>query len=140
MVHEIRVMHFLELRSGRLDLAPGRLRKLREVLLGRLLGLRALPDRSPLHLPSPRTILASAAGRKTAGRGNWAAITDPARRAQWFGATSIDPREGGLIETDSDDPPVPKAAKHMSGRILVWDPPHVFEHEWHQPIVRQSVV
>jgi hypothetical protein len=28
----------------------------------------------------------------------------------------------------------------MTGRILVWDPPHVFEHEWHQPIVEPGVV
>ncbi len=70
----------------------------------------------------------------------WTAITDPLERARWFGRTTIDPREGGLIETDPDDPPVPPAAKHMSGRILVWDPPRVFEHEWHQAIVEDSVV
>ncbi len=28
----------------------------------------------------------------------------------------------------------------MSGRILTWDPPHVFAHECHQAIVRDSVV
>jgi hypothetical protein len=28
----------------------------------------------------------------------------------------------------------------MSGRILVWDPPRVLEHEWHQAIVEASVV
>jgi hypothetical protein len=28
----------------------------------------------------------------------------------------------------------------MSGRILVWDPPHVLEHEWKQAIVEDSVV
>ena len=26
------------------------------------------------------------------------------------------------------------------GRILVWDPPHVLEHEWKQPIVEDGVV
>ncbi len=70
----------------------------------------------------------------------WAAITEPARRAVWFGATTLDGRPGGLIETDPDDPPVPPAVKHMSGRILVWDPPHVLEHEWNQAIVESSVV
>jgi hypothetical protein len=28
----------------------------------------------------------------------------------------------------------------VTGRILVWDPPHVFEHEWRQRIVEDSVV
>ena len=28
----------------------------------------------------------------------------------------------------------------MTGRILVWDPPHVLEHEWKQPIVEDGVV
>jgi hypothetical protein len=28
----------------------------------------------------------------------------------------------------------------MTGRILVWDPPKVLEHEWRQPIVENSVV
>src|SRR5262245_27379228 len=27
----------------------------------------------------------------------WAAITDPEHRAVWFGALSIDPRQGGMI-------------------------------------------
>ncbi len=70
----------------------------------------------------------------------WAAITDPDQRARWFGATVIDPRAGGTIETDPSDPPVPAAAKHMSGRILVWEPPHVLEHEWRQAIVEDGVV
>jgi Activator of Hsp90 ATPase homolog 1-like protein len=28
----------------------------------------------------------------------------------------------------------------MTGRILVWDPPHVLEHEWRQGIVEDGVV
>ena len=28
----------------------------------------------------------------------------------------------------------------MTGRILVWDPPNVLEHEWKQPIVEDGVV
>jgi uncharacterized protein YndB with AHSA1/START domain len=70
----------------------------------------------------------------------WAAITDPEQRAHWFGRTTIDGREGGMIEMDPDDPPAPAEAKRLSGRILVWDPPHVLEHEWRQAIVEQSVV
>ncbi|MBO0676316.1 SRPBCC family protein [Mycolicibacterium sp. S2-37] len=70
----------------------------------------------------------------------WAAITDPDERAQWFGATVIDPREGGAIEMVATGPPLPDDVKRMTGRILVWDPPHVFEHEWRQPIVEDGVV
>ena len=70
----------------------------------------------------------------------WAAITEPAERARWFGVTTIDPREGGLIEMVPTGPPLPPEAKRMTGRILVWDPPHVFEHEWCQSIVEAGVV
>jgi uncharacterized protein YndB with AHSA1/START domain len=70
----------------------------------------------------------------------WAAITDPEQRAAWFGRTTIDAREGGIIEMDPDDPPAAPGRKHMTGRILVWDPPHVFEHEWRQQIIEDSVV
>jgi uncharacterized protein YndB with AHSA1/START domain len=70
----------------------------------------------------------------------WQAITDPGEREQWLGKTVIDAREGGSIETDPSDPPAAEAAKRMTGRILVWDPPHVLEHEWHQRIVDDGVV
>jgi hypothetical protein len=82
----------------------------------------------------------------------WAAITDPLQRAAWFGATTIEPRTGGTIEMLPDAPPAPPEAKRMHGRILVWDPPGppngpadgprsaVFEHEWRQRIVEDSVV
>jgi len=70
----------------------------------------------------------------------WAAITEPAHRDVWMGKTVIDGREGGSIETVASGPPVPPDMKRMTGRILVWDPPHVFEHEWHQQIVEPGVV
>jgi uncharacterized protein YndB with AHSA1/START domain len=70
----------------------------------------------------------------------WAAITDPEHRNQWMGQTTIDPREGGLIEMMPDGPAVPPEHKKMTGRIRVWDPPHVFEHEWRQRIIEDSVV
>ncbi len=70
----------------------------------------------------------------------WAALTEAAERAAWFGETTIDPREGGAIEMDPDDPPAPAAMKHVSGRILIWNPPYVLEHEWRQSIVEPSVV
>lgn len=70
----------------------------------------------------------------------WAALTDPAQRAAWFGATTLDPRTGGLIETVPAGPPTPVPDKRITGRIRVWDPPYVLEHEWHQAIVEDSVV
>jgi uncharacterized protein YndB with AHSA1/START domain len=70
----------------------------------------------------------------------WAAITDPSARARWFGPTRIEAHAGGAIETVPDDPPVPEAMKRMEGRILVWDPPHVLEHEWVQQIVEPGVI
>jgi uncharacterized protein YndB with AHSA1/START domain len=70
----------------------------------------------------------------------WSAITDPAEREQWFGVTTIDAREGGSIEMVATGPPLPPERKRMAGRILVWKPPHVLEHEWKQPIVEDGVV
>ncbi|WP_433167580.1 SRPBCC family protein [Kribbella sp. CA-247076] len=70
----------------------------------------------------------------------WAALTDPAERKAWFGETTIDARTGGTIEMMPDEPPAAPDAKRLTGRILVWDPPHVLEHEWHQRIVEDSIV
>jgi uncharacterized protein YndB with AHSA1/START domain len=70
----------------------------------------------------------------------WSAIADPAEREQWFGKTTIEPREGGLIDMVATGPPLPPERKRMTGRILVWDPPNVLEHEWKQPIVEDGVV
>jgi uncharacterized protein YndB with AHSA1/START domain len=70
----------------------------------------------------------------------WAAITDPAQRRKWLGETTIDGREGGSIEMVPTGPPLPPDRKRMTGRILVWNPPHVLEHEWKQSIVEDGVV
>ena len=70
----------------------------------------------------------------------WSAITDPGERAQWFGETMVDAREGGLIDMVATGPPLPTEKKRMTGHILVWDPPHVLEHERKQAIVEDSVV
>ena len=71
----------------------------------------------------------------------WAAITDTAERAQWLGTTHI---EDGSIIIEPEDPPAPPEAKRVTGRILTWQPPAdghaVFEHEWQQRIVEDSVV
>lgn len=70
----------------------------------------------------------------------WAALTDPEERAQWFGRTTIDPREGGRVETVAEGPPASETMRTLSGRILVWDPPHVLEHEWQQTTIGFSTV
>jgi uncharacterized protein YndB with AHSA1/START domain len=70
----------------------------------------------------------------------WAAITDPDQRAAWFGVTTLDGRAGGTIDMMPSDPPAAPESKRMTGRILVWDPPHVLEHEWRQDIVEDGVV
>lgn len=74
----------------------------------------------------------------------WAALTDPDERAAWMGPGTLDPREGGELTTEPTDPPAPPEAKRLTGRILTWRPPEdgraVFEHEWRQRIVEDSVV
>lgn len=54
----------------------------------------------------------------------WESITDPNHLSKWYLPSSkIDGRVGGTVEFSG-----PQA--HVAGKILVWDPPHVFEHEW----------
>jgi hypothetical protein len=57
-----------------------------------------------------------------------------------MGKSAVDGRAGGTIETVASGPALPPDVKRMTGRILVWDPPHVFEHEWNQAIVEPGVV
>jgi uncharacterized protein YndB with AHSA1/START domain len=56
----------------------------------------------------------------------WDAITRPEQLAQW-GMTKarIDGRLGGTIDFVSGPYQL-----HVTGTILAWDPPHLFEHEW----------
>jgi uncharacterized protein YndB with AHSA1/START domain len=57
----------------------------------------------------------------------WNALTDPKEIALWFNTKAIiDGRKDGSIDFISAP-----AGFHTTGRILVWDPPHIFEHEWH---------
>ena len=70
----------------------------------------------------------------------WAALTDPEQRGAWFGRTTLEGRAGGAIAMDPDDPPAPPERKRMTGRITVWDPPRVLEHEWRQAIIGETVV
>lgn len=57
----------------------------------------------------------------------WNAITDPKQVSAWFSTTAkIDARPGGDLEYIS----VPVGFRR-TGRILAWNPPRIFEHEWH---------
>lgn len=54
----------------------------------------------------------------------WKSITDPSQLSKWYLPSSkVDGRVGGTVEFSG-----PQA--HVTGKILVWDPPRVFEHEW----------
>jgi uncharacterized protein YndB with AHSA1/START domain len=56
----------------------------------------------------------------------WDAITEPEQLALWcMTKATIDGRVGGSIDFLSGP-----AQLHVTGRILAWDPPRVFEHEW----------
>lgn len=56
----------------------------------------------------------------------WRAITTPGELTQWMlAAASIDPVVGGRIEYVSSPDPIV-----FTGRVLVWEPPRVYEHEF----------
>jgi uncharacterized protein YndB with AHSA1/START domain len=70
----------------------------------------------------------------------WAAITDPGQLAAWLGPGELEPREGGRILIRTGPAGQPEQQRSISGRILIWKPPHVLEHEWLQPGLEVSVV
>lgn len=56
----------------------------------------------------------------------WEAITDPDHLAQWYLTKArIDAHAGGTIDFSSTP-----AQVHVTGKILRWEPPRIFEHEW----------
>lgn len=56
----------------------------------------------------------------------WKALTDPEHLARWYMTKArLDARPDGRIEYVSGI-----SQFHVTGRILTWDPPRVFEHEW----------
>jgi uncharacterized protein YndB with AHSA1/START domain len=57
----------------------------------------------------------------------WNAITNPKELAAWMKTKAlIDGRNGGTIDFVNT-----VSGFHTTGRVLVWDPPSVFEHERH---------
>ncbi len=56
----------------------------------------------------------------------WRAVTEPEHLARWYMTKArLDARPGGSIDYVSGI-----SQFHVTGKILIWDPPHVFEHEW----------
>jgi len=56
----------------------------------------------------------------------WKALTDPEELSKWYmSKATIDGREGGSVDLVAG-----LSRFHVTGRILTWDPPYVFEHEW----------
>ena len=64
----------------------------------------------------------------------WAALTDPARLADWMSPADVEPLLGGrfVLFTDRAEP--------MAGRILVWAPPCTLEISWSNQDAPDSVV
>jgi len=59
----------------------------------------------------------------------WSAITDPAQLTDWYMSKAvIEGRVGGRVDfwNRAAQPPV-----HITGSVIAWDPPRLFEHEWH---------
>jgi uncharacterized protein YndB with AHSA1/START domain len=56
----------------------------------------------------------------------WSAITDPEQLQGWYMTKAkLTGGMGGSIDFVSGP-----SRLHVTGRILSWDPPHLFEHEW----------
>ena len=56
----------------------------------------------------------------------WQALTDPKQLSSWYMMrASVDGRPGGSIDFSGGP-----GDFHITGRILQWDPPFVFEYEW----------
>ena len=56
----------------------------------------------------------------------WKALTDPTELSNWYMTKAIvDGRKGGTIDFMAGP-----SRLHATGRILAWEPPAVFEHEW----------
>jgi uncharacterized protein YndB with AHSA1/START domain len=64
----------------------------------------------------------------------WSALTDPVRLNDWMGAAHVEPRVGGRYELMLD------GANPMTGRILIWEPPHVLEFAWSNAHAPESTV
>jgi uncharacterized protein YndB with AHSA1/START domain len=58
----------------------------------------------------------------------WAALTEPARLADWLAQAKVDPRLGGIIELNW-----PTMGDGMTAGIVAFDPPRLFAFTWPEP-------
>lgn len=70
----------------------------------------------------------------------WEAITQTADLAEWYGTVEHEACEGGRITIVAGPDHVPVEARRSDGRILVWEPPHVFAYELNQKLIGESTV
>jgi uncharacterized protein YndB with AHSA1/START domain len=64
----------------------------------------------------------------------WAALTDPARLADWIGPALVEPHVGGRYELFIERP------RPMTGRIVTWEPPRLLEFTWDTGDAPESLV
>ncbi len=64
----------------------------------------------------------------------WSALTEPARLADWLGATRVEPYVGGRIDLIQNSP------APATGTVLVWEPPKLLEFTWSNDDAPDSVV
>ena len=64
----------------------------------------------------------------------WSALTDPARLADWMGVAHVEPVVGGRFDL------MVNGRHPMTGRVLVWEPPHVLEFTWSNADAPDSTV
>jgi uncharacterized protein YndB with AHSA1/START domain len=64
----------------------------------------------------------------------WAALTEPARLADWLGQALVEPHVGGRYELFID------RNRPMTGRILTWQKPTLLEFTWDTGDAPASVV
>lgn len=70
----------------------------------------------------------------------WAALTEPEKRAVWFGPTTIEPEKGGTLITTAEGPPAPEEVRKTMATILTWEPPNVFEYKEEASNVGSTIV
>ena len=64
----------------------------------------------------------------------WNALTEPERLRDWMGVSHVEPGAGGRIDL------MIGGVQPMTGRILIWDPPRIFEFSWSNADTQNSVV
>lgn len=64
----------------------------------------------------------------------WSALTDPVRLADWMGVSHVEPRVGGRFDLMVD------GSHPMTGRVRVWEPPHILEFSWSNTHAPDSII